>query len=88
MITYAIRWERTEYDKISCFSTTDTDDFGNSSCVATVVVGDPTAYKLSEEAADQKIRIAVGNNIEFLSVNACIFVSEKPVGIEEAPVEL
>ncbi len=89
IITYTVSWNRAEYDQISCFATTDTDSFGNTSCVATVVEGSPSTYTISwqlpEEVADQEIRIAVGNNIEFLSVNARVFVSEKP---EEAPVEL
>ncbi len=87
IITYVISWNRSEYDQIACFATTDTDDFGNDTCLATAVEGSPSTYtitwQLPEEVADQEIRIAVGNNIEFLSVNARVFVSE---AIEEVPV--
>lgn len=89
IITYVVSWNRAEYDQISCFATTDADDFGNTSCVATAVEGSPSTYTISwqlpEEVIDQEIRIAVGNNIEFLSVNSRVFVSEKP---EDVPAEL
>lgn len=78
VLTYRVDWSREEYDQVNCYASTDTSPFGDEHCKVTPVEDDPTAAILSwtlTEAAGQEVRVAVGNNIEFLSVNSRVFVT-------------
>lgn len=78
-LTYKVDWTREEYNQVTCFATNDKTPFGNDSCTVSKVEGDTTAaivtWKLPDSDEDQEIRVAVGNNIEFLSARAQIIVT-------------
>lgn len=80
-LTYKVDWTREEYNQVTCFATNDKTPFGNESCTVSKVEGDKTAailtWKLPDSDEDQEIRVAVGNNIEFLSARAQIIVEPK-----------
>lgn len=85
-LTFDIDWTREEYDQVTCYATTDTTQWGNETCVATISDGsggDATSatltWTLPAGDVDQEIRVAVGNNIEFLSGTFQVFVDKEIV---------
>ena len=85
-LTFDIDWTREEYDQVTCYATTDTQQWGNETCVATIsdgTDGDATSatltWTLPAGDIDQEIRVAVGNNIEFLSSTFQVFVDKEIV---------
>ena len=85
-LTFDIDWTRDEYDQVTCYATTDTTSWGNETCVATIsdgTAGDATSatltWTLPAGDIDQEIRVAVGNNIEFLSSTFQVFVDKEVV---------
>lgn len=82
-LTFIVDWSREEYDQVTCYATTDTTKWGNETCTVTPVEGDATAatltWQLPAGDIDQEIRVAVGNNIEFLSSSFQLFIDKEPV---------
>lgn len=80
ILTFTVDWTREEYDQITCYATTDNTPWGNETCTVTPIEGDTTSaaltWALPEGDIDQEIRVAVGNNIEFLSTSFQIFVDK------------
>ncbi|MFT7561693.1 MAG: hypothetical protein ACI93R_003622, partial [Flavobacteriales bacterium] len=72
---------------VICYSSEDTTDYGNENCTVSETDGVFTvSWTLSErvidadsgDIADQEMRLAVGNNIQFLSTSTRVFVSSAP----------
>ena len=82
VLTYVVDWSPEEYTQVTCYATTDTTPWGNETCTVTPIDGDATSalitWTLPAGDVDQEIRVAVGNNIEFLSTSTQVFVDKKP----------
>ncbi len=82
VVTFHVDWTREEYNQVTCYATNDTQRWGNETCTVTPVEGEATAatltWTLPAGDVDQEIRVAVGNNIEFLSTKFQMFVGSLP----------